>query len=441
MHQTPQRRIGWLSAGSIVVANMVGTGAFTTLGLQMQHLENTWIILSLWIFGGFIAVFGAISYAELGARMPRSGGEYYFLSKIYHPLAGYLSGWISLTVGFTASIALSAMAMGAYLSGILGVDPRWIALTVILGVSAIHSVNLRQSSRFQNLFTTLKLGMMVFLIIACFWQPAERNALQWNSDWFGELNSVHYAVALVFVVYAYSGWNAAAYITGEMRRPARNLPRALIGGAVLVSILYVLLQFGFLHQADREALNGRIEVAQIAANSIFGNEGGQIISLIIGVLLVSSISAMVWVGPRVSRAMAGDYPVWHFLARDNAYGVPVNAIWFQAGVSIFLLLSGSFEQVLIYSGFILHLSTTAAVAGIFFLRKKDKAAPPFAGPFYPWGQIIFLVFSVWMLAFLLYDKPRESMLGMLNLAIGAVSYWYNKRFALPPVTSIKRKKK
>lgn len=412
---------------------MVGTGAFTTLGLQMQHLQNTWVILSLWIFGGVIALLGAISYAELGARMPRSGGEYYFLSRIYHPLAGYLSGWVSLTVGFTASIALSAMAMGAYLSGILSVDARWVALIVILAVSAIHSVHLRQSSRFQNLFTTLKLGMMVFLILACFWRPAELNALNWDGNWFAELSSAHYAVALVFVVYAYSGWNAAAYITGEVLNPARNLPRALIGGALLVSVLYILLQFGFLHQADRDALNGKIEVAQIAANTLFGYSGGKMISLIIGVLLVSSISAMVWVGPRVSRAMAEDYPVWHFLARDNSYGVPVNAIWFQAGVSIFLLLSGSFEQVLIYSGFILHLSTTAAVAGIFFLRKKDNSAPPFAGPFYPWGQIIFLLFSVWMLAFLLYDKPRESMLGMLNLAIGAVSYWYNKRFALPPV--------
>lgn len=439
MHKLPQRTIGWVSAGAVVVANMVGTGAFTTLGLQLQHLHNTWVILSLWIFGGIIALFGAVSYAELGARMPRSGGEYYFLSRIYHPMAGYLSGWVSLTVGFTASIALSAMAMGAYLSNIAGMDARWIALAVIVAVSAMHSVHLRQSSRFQNIFTLLKLALMVFLIAACIGYPPQNGALNWNGAWLPEMGSAHYAVALVFVVYAYSGWNAAAYITGEVRQPARNLPRALIGGTLLVAVLYVLLQFGFLYQAGKEALDGKIEVAQIAAQSLFGASGAKWVSVFIGLLLVSSISAMVWVGPRVSRAMAEDYPVWHFLARDNKHGVPVNAIWFQAAVSVFLLLSGSFEQVLIYSGFVLHLSTTAAVAGVLILRRKDRAAPPFSGPFYPWGQIIFLLFSVWMLGFLLYDKPRESMLGMLNLAIGAVSYWWNKRYALPPVRKNKKR--
>lgn len=439
MRKLPQRTIGWVSAGAVVVANMVGTGAFTTLGLQLQHLNNTWVILSLWIFGGIIALFGAVSYAELGARMPRSGGEYYFLSRIYHPIAGYLSGWVSLTVGFTASIALSAMAMGAYLSKIVGMDARWIALAVIVAVSAMHSVHLRQSSRFQNIFTLLKLALMVFLIVACIGYPPQNGALSWNGAWLPEMGSAHYAVALVFVVYAYSGWNAAAYITGEVRQPARNLPRALIGGTLLVAVLYVLLQFGFLYQAGKEALDGKIEVAQIAAQSLFGASGAKWVSVFIGLLLVSSISAMVWVGPRVSRAMAEDYPVWHFLARDNKHGVPVNAIWFQAAVSVFLLLSGSFEQVLIYSGFVLHLSTTAAVAGVLILRRKDRVAPPFSGPFYPWGQIIFLLFSVWMLGFLLYDKPRESILGMLNLAIGAVSYWWNKHYALPPVSKDKKR--
>ncbi|MBP8240431.1 MAG: amino acid permease [Saprospiraceae bacterium] len=434
MHPKTQRKIGWISAGSIVVANMVGTGAFTTLGLQLEHIHSTWAILSLWIFGGVIALLGAISYAELGARMPRSGGEYYYLTQIYHPLAGYLSGWISLTVGFTASIALSAMAMGAYLSEVTGTDARWIALAVIVLVSGIHSFHVEQSSRFQNIFTILKLALMVFLAMACLLRPAAGNGLSWSGPWLSELGTVPYAVALVYVVYAYSGWNAAAYITGEVRNPARNLPRALIGGALLVSVLYVLLQMGFLYQAGREALVGKIEVAQIAAVSVFGASGGQTVSLLIGLLLVSSISAMVWVGPRVSRAMAEDYPVWHFLARDNRHGVPVTAIWFQAAVSIFLLLSGSFEQVLTYSGFVLHLSTTAAVAGVFFLRRQDKGRrPPYSSPFYPWAQIIFLVFSVWMLAFLLYDKPRESLLGLLNLGIGSISYWWNKNFALPPV--------
>ena len=370
MHQANERKIGWWSAAAIVVANMVGTGVFTSLGLQLQSLSNPLSITLLWSLGGLISLFGAFSYAELGTKLPRSGGEYYFLSKIYHPFIGYLSGWVSLTVGFAASVALAAMAMGAYLGKFLWFSPQWVAIGAIIAISLAHSVSIRTSSHFQNTFTALKLLLILFLIIACFVMPGADTYSDTRAAIGIEITHPAFAISLVYVIYAFSGWNAAAYIVEEIKEPKRNLPKALIGGTLLVSVLYILLQVGFLRQASIEQLQGKVEVGQVVAELMFGKVGGQFISFFIALFLVSSISAMVWVGPRVMRAMANDYEIWHFLAQDNERGIPVRAVWLQALISIFMIATSSFEQVLLYSGFVLQLFTTAAVAGVFVMRWK-----------------------------------------------------------------------
>jgi APA family basic amino acid/polyamine antiporter len=427
MHQGNGRKIGWVSAAAIVVANMVGTGVFTSLGLQLEVLSNPWSILILWGVGGLISLFGAFSYAELGTKLPRSGGEYYFLTQIYHPILGYLSGWVSLTVGFAASVALAAMAMGAYLGKFLFLSPQWIAILSIIIISMVHSVSIRTSSRFQNTFTALKLFLILFLIIACFAVPSSTASFsQSEVSLAGEVLNPAFAVALVYVIYAFSGWNAAAYIVEEIKAPERNLPIALIGGTLVVSLLYILLQVGFLHQASVEQLTGKVEVGQVVANHMFGPQGGKLISFFIALFLISSISAMVWVGPRVVRAMANDYSIWHFLAQDNRKGIPVRAVWLQAFISIFMIATSSFEQVLLYSGFVLQLFTTITVAGVFVMRLKNGHRG-YSSPGYPWVQVIFLAISIWMLAFLMYDRPLESLLGFANLLLGAVSYWWSRR--------------
>ncbi|MCO6475167.1 MAG: amino acid permease [Phaeodactylibacter sp.] len=426
MQQAGGRKIGWISAAAIVVANMVGTGVFTSLGMQLQGLSSTWSILLLWVIGGLVSLFGAFSYAELGTKLPRSGGEYYFLSRIYHPFIGYLSGWVSLTVGFAASVALAAMAMGAYIEKFSPFSAQAVATGAIVFISMVHSVNIRQSSNFQNTFTALKLLLILFFIIACFTLPAEPGSVELGAAWHTELSKPAFAVSLVYVIYAFSGWNAAAYIVEEIREPSRNLPRALISGTLAVSLLYVLLQMAFLNQASVAQLRGKIEVGQVVAELMFGPAGGRLISFFIALFLISSISAMVWVGPRVVRAMANDYSIWRFLAEDNRNGIPVKAVWLQAGISIFMIVTSSFEQVLLYSGFVLQLFTTAAVAGIFVMRWKN-GHQGYSSPGYPWVQIAFLAISFWILAFLLYDRPRESLFGLLNLGLGAISYWWSKQ--------------
>lgn len=425
MHFWRSEKIGWPSAAAIVVANMVGTGVFTTLGLQLVVVQNTWSILFLWVGGAVISLLGAFSYAEVGTRLPASGGEYHFLSKTIHPCIGYLSGWVSLTVGFAAPIALAAMAMGAYLEKELSLPRNLIALGGIILISVMHSFNLKRSSRFQDVLTLIKVLLLVVMVVVGFSGDSSGADWDWSEGWRSEIWATGYAVALIFVTYTYSGWNAAAYIVGEIRKPERNLPLALIGSTLLVSVLYILLQLAILRLAPMEALAGKVEIGQIAAEAMFGWEGGKWVSFLIGFLLVSSISAMIWVGPRVTRAMSTDYRFWAFLDKDNRQGIPVRSIWFQSGISILLILTGSFEEVLIYSGFLLQLFTAITVGSVFILRKQKKLGGSYRSPGYPWVQLVYIGVSVWIIVFTIYDKPYSSLIGGLNLLVGLITYWWS----------------
>lgn len=425
------RKIGWRSAAAIVIANMVGTGVFSSLGFQLQSLHNTWTILSLWVIGALFSLLGAFSYAELGTRLPKSGGEYHFLSQIYHPFLGYLSGWVSMTVGFAASIALSAMAMGAYLQDIMGWSGQIIAVSAILMISLVHSFSVQQSSVFQNALTLLKIFLILFLIFFGITLYTPDNAIDWSGSWQGEIFSPAYAVSLIYVTYAFSGWNAAAYIVEEIDAPKKNLPKALIGGTLLVGLLFVLLQYSFLNQATVGQLKNKVDVGHVVAQIMFGQTGGRTISLLIALLLIASISAMVWVGPRVTQAMAREYRNWRYFAKENTNGVPVRAIVLQATISLFMVVTSSFEQLLIYSGFILQLFTTLSVAGVLVLRwqqRGDEGA--YKSPFFPWFQLLFIAFSLWIMIYLLVDKPVESMLGLVNVLVGAISYSWSSKFVL-----------
>jgi len=422
-----KEKIGWKSAAAIVIANMVGTGVLTTLGFQLAVVQNTWSILFLWIGGALISLLGAFSYAEVGTHLPESGGEYHFLSRTLHPVIGYLSGWVSMTVGFAAPIALAAIAMGAYLGDSLHIPSNWIAVGTILVVSLMHSFSLKKSSRFQDVLTLFKVGLLLLLVVVGLTRSGAHGTLDWSAQWQIDVWQPSYAVALIFVTYAYSGWNAAAYIVGEIEQPEKNLPIALIGGTIIVSLLYVLLQLALLHQAPVEAMRGRVEVGQVAAEYMFGDQGGRWVSGLISFLLLSSISAMIWVGPRISRAMAVDYSLWQFLEKDNRHGVPVRAIWFQSAISLGLILTGSFEQVLLYSGFVLQLFTAITVGSIFILRKRENQKEVFHSPGYPWVQIAYIGISIWIIVFTISDKPMASLIGFGNLGLGLLTWVFSKQ--------------
>ena len=421
-------KISWSIGAALVVANMVGTGVFTSLGFQLVDIQNTWSVLGLWVLGGVLALIGAFCYAEIGSAIQKSGGEYVFLSRLYHPVLGYMAGWISLTVGFAAPIALAAMALGAYLGNVLDIPPKILAVGFILIIAFVHSFNLSVSSKFQSFATWFKVILILFLIGAGFWVSSSSSALNFSQSWTGEILKPSFAIAFVYVTYSYTGWNAAAYIIEEIDRPRINLPKALVRGTFLVTLLYVLLHVVFLRHGNLESLKGQLDVGHVFATNVFGNDGAVIINLLIAFFLISSISAMTWVGPRVSQAMGKDFRLWKFLNRQNKNQIPVLAVWFQAGIGIIYVVTGTFESVLIYCGFILQLSALLTVFGVFILRRKRIAEDHFKAPFYPWLPLFFVLLSLWVLAYLLIDQPKESLVGLLILGIGVLSYFISPKF-------------
>lgn len=312
--------IGLLTVVSFVIANMIGTGVFTSLGFQLHGgLNNTLTILCLWLVGGILAFCGALVYSELGSTMPRSGGEYHYLTKIYHPSLGFLSGWVSLTVGFSAPVAMASMAMASYICSIFpSVNPKIFAVSVLLIITTIHSISVGTGGKFQNLFTIFKILLIFVFVISGLVLTKEFQPIKTDFSNFS-INSIFtssFAVSLIFVTYAFSGWNAASYIASEIKKPKKNLPKSLFISTAFVSIAYIALNFVFLLTAPKESLSGQVEVGKISADFIYGSQGfnifgynltgGFIMGLLISILLISTISAMVFVGPRVSQVMGED---------------------------------------------------------------------------------------------------------------------------------------
>jgi len=423
------QKIGLATAFSIVVANMIGTGVFTSLGFQVSEIKSIFALLMLWLIGGLIALSGALSYAELAAAMPRSGGEYHFLSRIYHPVLGFLAGWVSILVGFAAPTALAAMAMGSYAQSFVTFTyPGTFAIVVVVILSLIHSYQIRLGGQFQRIVTFLKIALIVFFIISGLFvgEPQSMHILPRLTDW-RQVFSSSFAVSLIFVSYAFSGWNASVYITDEIRNPSRNIPWSLILGTFTVTILYFLLNFVFLYTSPIQALAGKIEIGFISATYVFGESGGKIMSLVITLLLVSTLSAMIWIGPRVTMVMGEDYQILRFLSRKNQYNVPVIAIWIQSVITIVLIISSTFEEVLVYAGFVLNIFTLLSVIGVFILRIRKPGLPrPYKVWGYPLTPVFFILLSLWTLTYLLIDRTTESVLGLVTVLSGILIYFLNK---------------
>lgn len=420
------QKIGWKTAAALVISSMIGTGIFTSLGFQLTDIQNTWSIVLIWVLGGVFALIGAFTYAELGTNFDESGGDYIFLSKLIHPLVGYVYAWTSLTVGFTAPIAISVMAMQSYLNPINpAIFNEWFGVAVILILAAVHSVSLGQSGKLHNISTAIKIGFILLLIILGFsYVPVQENAIDLSAAWQEEIWLPGFAVSLVFVTYAYTGWNAAAYIVDEIEDPRRNLPKALLFGSALVTILYVLVQVVFLKHASVDQLSGNVEVAFIAFKNLFGSEKGNWVSYFIAIQLIATISGYLWTGSRITFAMSKDHSLWSKLAVKNKNGIPVRALWFQAVISILLTLTGTFEEVLLYASFVLQLMGTLTVASIFWLKGRKGA---YRSPLKPFLQIAFVLFSIWILGYMLFERPRESVIGLLFVATGIGTYYLSKK--------------
>jgi basic amino acid/polyamine antiporter, APA family len=420
------RKIGFLTACGIVIANIIGTGVFTSLGFQLPEIHSGFFLILLWLVGGIVALCGALCYGELSAALPRSGGEYHLLSEIYHPALGFMAGFVSATVGFAAPIALAAMAFAKYFEGVFGFSsPLFLSFAVVWLVALFHLGGLKPGSVFQNLSTVVKLLLIAALIGAgLLLEPKQPiHFLPAPGDNFFVLGAP-LAVALVYVMYSYSGWNAAVYITGEIQRPEKNVPRALLCGTLIVTFIYTFLNGIFLATTPVSEMTGQIEIGLIAGKHIFGDQGGRVVGAIICFGLVSAISSMTWIGPRVTMSMGEDHWLLRFLGRKNRQGVPANAILGQLLIVNLLLLTRSFELVVIYIQFSLLLCSLLTVLGVIVLRSTRPELPrPYRLWGYPLPPLIFAAITIWMMIYLLRLHPVESLSGLGTMCAGLLLYF------------------
>lgn len=423
--RTVPRQLGFAAALATVVANIIGTGVFTTLGLQVQETTDGFALLALWAIGGLIALAGALCYGELSAAISGSGGEYRFLRRIFQPGLGTVAGWVSVAVGFAAPVALAAMALGLYAGPLLRIAPRTLGILAILAATGVHLLAPSIGGRVQVVVTSLKVLLILAFVGVGLWQgPVTSISFAPSLHSFGQIASAPFGLSLIFVSYAYSGFNAAAYFQGEVKDAERNVPRALVIGTLAVMALYLGLNWIFLRTTPIALLAGVVDVGAIAGPQIFGSAGGRLMSGLIAALLVSTISAMTLAGPRVIEAMAEDLPLLRPLAQRTVTGSPARAVLLQGGLALAFVLTDSFEGVLTYASFTLSLFTFITVVGLIRLRRREpKLARPYRVWAYPWTPLFFAGFSLWTLLVVLRDRPKEAFGGAVTLGVAALITW------------------
>ena len=417
--------LGVPTATAVVIAALVGSGVFTTLGFQVAEIRSTFAIMMVWLVGGVIALCGAFTYGELGAALPRSGGEYHLLRRVYTPALGFLSGWVSATVGFAGPSALAAMALASYTATFIpGIPENHLAAGVVLGFSLIHASSLQVGTTFQNLLTVLKVGLILGFVGAAFTVDQVQGITLWpQAGDVGLITGPAFAIALIFVAYAYTGWNAAIYVAGEIKQPSRTLPRSLLLGTLAVTALYALLNYVFLRTVPMDELAGQIEVGFLAGVHIFGEAGGQVTAAIIAGLLASTVSAYVFLGPRILMVMGEDMPALTWLSVKSQRGLPVNAFVFQTLVTLAFIYTSTFDQVMLYASILLIANSTLAVAGVYVLRMNEPNLPrPYRTWGYPVTPAVFLAVNIWTLMYVLRTRTFESFVGLVILGVGLALY-------------------
>jgi len=435
------RRLGLPSVTSIVVANMIGAGIFTTSGLLIADLRDPWLMLMLWLVGGIIALCGALCYGELGAAIPRAGGEYAILSRLFHPVVGFLSGWVSLFAGFSAPIAASAIGVSEYVLGAFpsldtalgsseGVVKKGVAIAVIAVFTLIHRRTLKVGAAVQNVLTALKVALVVGLVVIGFsigggdWSHlrADGETVVGFPGWKTA------GLSLMWILFAYSGRNAAAYIGSEIRNPGRNLPRALLLGTGLVTVIYLAVNLLYVWAASPEEMSGVIAVAALAVSNLAGPGAASAVSLLVAFALFSSLSAYMNLGPRVYYAMAADGCFFKFAGRIHpVHGVPSRSVELQGSIAAVMVFFGSFDQILTYMGFSLGIFPLLAVYGVFRLRRRGELR--FSMPGYPIPPLVYLASGSAILVLAFLERPVESSVAIVMVLVGLPTWALFRRHA------------
>ena len=450
-------RIGLAAAASLVVSNMVGAGIFTTSGFLVEDMRSPALLLTVWAVGGVLALAGSLAYGELGASLPRVGGDYVFLREAYSPLWAFMSGWMAFFAGIGAPIALTALAfvepLTPYFPGLsiqgreplftlLGLSPtispgHLTAIGTIWLLTLFHYLGIRTSGRLQILLTGINLLLMIsFVVLALFsksgdWSHFDPPQLQQPLGFSGIFPA--FSVSLILVLYSYSGFNAAAYVGGEIEKPELNLPKALFRGTAVVVLLYLALNVAYIYALPLEQMASRLDVAKLAALKLIGPAWGGLFSLVIAFCVLACTSAMVCIGPRIYYAMALDGVFFAGAARTSArFGTPGRALLLQAIWASLLLVLGSYGQLLTYCGFMLSFYTALTVSAVFVLRYRRPDLPrPFRAWGYPLTPALYVAVSLSMMFFALVTRPAESLIGIGIVGAGIPVYFFWKRKKRP----------
>ncbi|MGE0682796.1 MAG: APC family permease [Candidatus Binatia bacterium] len=435
------KKISAFTAACVLISNVIGSGLFTTTGFMARDLGDPGLILTLWAAGALLALLGALSYGELGAAMPEAGGEYVYISRAYGRFLGFLSGWTSFTVGFGAAIAAAAMSFAAYVLQLLptnggtNVLATFLALGLVWILTAVHVAGIGPGGFVQRLLTVLKVGAIFLLILGAFivatgnWEHFQAAPLGAPATW-----GVTF-VSFIFVTYAYSGWNAAAYIAGEIDRPERNLPRSMLWGTLFVGALSLLVNVVYFYALPVTTLAQEpiLPVAEKAAVALFGPPAARLVTVMLCISIAGAASAMIWVGPRVYYAMARDglFPTFFSETRNDGE-VPAKAIVVQSLWVSVLIVSGTFEQLVIYSGFALAVFSALAVGSVIVLRWRNPAlSRPYQVPLYPLPPLLYLAVSLLIIVYTASERPSESLLSTITVLSGAPFFFLRKRICAP----------
>lgn len=437
------RRLGPWDAAAIIVSNVIGGGIFFVPVLVAQLTTSAWSMLGVWLLGGVLALAGAMAYAELASLRPKAGGEYVYLRDAYGRLAAFLSGWTSFVAGFAGAIAAGSVALTDYLgrfipaaadrTPLLSIPVPYLPLVVtpqamiaIAAIVALSLIHLHAGGRVvHNVLAGLKVSALVAFIAIGF-SLGNGSFANLESTRAVAVGGTSWALALIPVMFSYSGWNAAAYVAEEIKDPGRNLPLALGLGTLAVVAIYLLLNVLYLYAMPLTAIadltDGRL--TDVVAERLFGFVAGNLLAGFTIVSIAASVSAMVFAGPRVYYAMARDGLFLSAAARVHArYRTPVLAIVAQAVWSCVLVLSGTLSQLVAYTGFAIVLFSGIAVLAVFVLRRREpNAVRPFRAIGYPLAPALFVAASALMVVYEIWNRPDSALAGLAVIAAGVPVY-------------------
>ncbi|HZD39794.1 MAG TPA: amino acid permease [Terriglobales bacterium] len=446
-----KRQIGLFDAVMLISGDMIGIGIFVTTGVIAETLPTPGGVLLVWIFGGLLALAGALSCAELSASLPYVGGDYIYIREAYGKFMGFLSGWSSFLVTFSGAIAFLAVgfngfmafffpALGSqdliYSATLAGLTIRVMngtlfAIAVVLLISALHCLGVKPGTWAQNLLTTLKIGSLLGIVVfGVLFGAGDMGHFTPLFDWPKITNFSVFAAAFIPAIFAYSGWNAVIYIAGEVKNPERNLPRALLSANLLVIVLYLAINIVYIYGVPVSQMKGALRVSEVATTALFGYQTSAWITAMITVSILGALNAVIMIGPRIYYAMARDGVFFSGLSRVHpTFGTPTSAIILQALWACFLILTGTFAALFTYVSVIITLFSALTVGAVIVLRWKQ---PQLKRPYRLWGYpvvpIAFVLANLWIVWGSLTEKPWETLWGVFIVGLGIPAYlmWKNR---------------